>query len=38
MCQVDDLSERHRPDDIRDPSPDEALDDDYLVDEIGGEG
>jgi hypothetical protein len=42
VCQVDDLSERHRPEDIRDPSPDEPIDDeyrvnDYRVDEIGGE-
>jgi len=33
VCQVDDLSARHRPEDIRDPSPDEPLDDDYSVDD-----
>ena len=37
MCQVDDLSERHRPEDIRDPSPDEPLGDDYLAGDLGGE-
>lgn len=37
MCQVDDLSECHRPEDIRDPSPDDPLDDDYLVGDLGGE-
>jgi len=29
VCQVDDLSVRHRPGDIREPSPDEFRSDDY---------
>ncbi len=28
-CQVDDLAVHHRPEDIRDPSPDEFVGDDY---------
>lgn len=33
MCLVDDLSERHRPEDILEPSADGALDDDYPLGE-----
>ena len=29
VCQVDDLSVRHRPDDIREPSPDDFPGDEY---------
>jgi hypothetical protein len=36
VCQVDDLSERHRPEDIRDPSPDDPFDD-SIDGELGGE-
>ena len=34
VCQVDDLAVHHRPEDIRDPSPDEPPDD---AAELGGE-
>ena len=37
-CQVDDLSEHHGPEDIRDPSPDEVFGDDDRESEPGGEG
>jgi len=32
VCQVDDLSVHHRPEDIRDPSPDDLVVEDYPVD------
>jgi hypothetical protein len=32
VCQVDDLSVHHRPEDIREPSPDDLVVDDYPVD------
>jgi len=35
VCQVDDLSVHHRPEDIRDPSPDTPRDDDSYVAESG---
>jgi hypothetical protein len=31
VCQVDDLSVHHRPEDIRDPSPDDVVADDDFV-------
>ncbi len=36
VCQVDDLSVHHRPEDIRDPMPDEPVVDDYPVDGPAG--